>query len=92
MDFLSNGIVVRLEVTCLFFNISLTSLTSCAFKKLLREGFPFYLRGFKVCRRDITGPGEKGVCTLIRSQIWFTIVDIEKYSHVSLMSLLCLFN
>ncbi|KYN09371.1 hypothetical protein ALC57_18518, partial [Trachymyrmex cornetzi] len=55
----------------------------CIQETLLKEKSNFRVKGFNIIRKDITEPGERGVCTLIRNNVTYEIVDCADIRHPS---------
>lgn len=56
----------------------------CVQEFLLHDTKRFYLKDFHVIRKDITGPGLRGICSLIRTNIPYSSVDLDDISHPSM--------
>lgn len=56
----------------------------CLQESLLYNSNKLLLKGFQVIRKDITGPGLRGICTCVRSNIPYSIADLSDFTHPSL--------
>ncbi|XP_039315310.1 uncharacterized protein LOC120359924 [Solenopsis invicta] len=56
----------------------------CIQETILYESNYFHLKGYHTVRRDITGPNMRGLCILIKENIFYSTIDLDAFSHPSL--------
>lgn len=59
----------------------------CIQESLLQESNKLSLKGFRIIRRDISGPSLRGICTCIRADIPFSIFGLDDIVHPSIEAL-----
>jgi len=55
----------------------------CIQESLLWPHNSFWINGFKVIRKDITSSNQRGICTLVRENIIFSVSDLSAFNHIS---------
>jgi len=55
----------------------------CIQETMLRPHNKFWLRGYKVYRKDIVSPNQRGICMLIRDNIVSSSIDLSSFNHSS---------
>jgi len=55
----------------------------CAQESLLWTRNNFWINGFNLVRKDISSSNERGICILIRNNIFFSILDLSSFSYPS---------
>jgi len=56
----------------------------CLQESFLLPSSRFNILGFHVIRRDVTSPGIRGLCVLIRDNFLFSILDASCFFHPSI--------
>jgi len=56
----------------------------CIQESLLWPHNSFWINDFKVIRKDITSSNQRGICTLVRENLIFSVIDLSAFSHLSL--------
>jgi len=54
----------------------------CIQESMLWSNNCFWLKGFKVVRKDIVSPNQRGICILVREHL-FSNIDLSDFNHPS---------
>jgi len=55
----------------------------CIQESMLKPHNQFWLKGFKVIRKDIVSPNQRGICMIIKDNLMFSNVDLSSFCHSS---------
>jgi len=44
----------------------------------------FWINRFKIIRKDFTSSNQRGICTLVRENLIFSVIDLSAFNHLSL--------